>query len=77
MEITAKIREKLLALFEEINYRQIVAERTGVHPNTVANVLYNRTQNTSVATALLELGKEVKDKQEAEKQKALQIAKQL
>lgn len=77
MVITDKMREKLLALFEGENYRQIVAERTGVHPNTVSNVLLYGHRNLKVAVALLELGKELKEKQGEEKRKALSIAKQL
>lgn len=79
MEITDKIREKLLQLFksENVDYRQIVSDRMRCHPNTVANVLFNRSKNTAVAISILELGKEIKEKQEEEKQKGLSIAKQL
>jgi hypothetical protein len=77
MEITAKIREKLLALFEGVNYRQIISERVGCHPNTVSNVLLKGHKNYKVALALLNLGKELKEEQSEEKQQALAIAKQL
>ena len=77
MEITPKIRAKLLLLFEGVNYRQIVAERAGCHPNTVSNVLHNGHSNADVALHLLQLGQEIKQKQEADKAQVIALAKQL
>jgi hypothetical protein len=78
--ITDKVREKLIELFQGVDYRKIVSERVGCHPNTVGNVLNNGNSNLKVETALLELAKEVKDSQPSEEEqlkKARQIIKQL
>lgn len=77
MDITAKIREKLLALFEGVNYRQIVAERADCHPNTVSNVLLYGHSNAKVALEILKLGREIKAQLEAQQKEASAIAKQL
>lgn len=79
MVITDKIRKKLTSLLPP-NYRQIIAEREGCHPNTVYNVLHNGSDNLDVALALLELGQEQKSKsqdREKKKQTAQSIAEQL
>jgi hypothetical protein len=75
--ITDKIRAKLLALFDGVNYRQIVAERTGVHENTVGNVMLRGHSNLKVVIALLELGKEMKELKQAEAEKVSVLTKQL
>jgi hypothetical protein len=79
MVINAKIRKNLIDLLPK-NYRQIIAEQVGCHPNTVYNVLHHEHPNLDVALALLQLGKdqkEAKAKEEVDHKKALSIAKQL
>lgn len=73
MAIDSKTREKLATILYGINYRQIIAEKIGCHPNTVANVLYGRVNNRRVELELLILAKETKEQAE----QADAIAKQL
>jgi hypothetical protein len=73
MVIKGKTRERLVQLLKGVNYRVIVSERTGVHPNTVTNVLLNESDNLPVALELLVLGQE----QTKHLKKAKSIAKQL
>jgi hypothetical protein len=80
MVIDTKTRTKLIALFEGVDYRQIVADRADCHPNTVANVLHHGTDNPKVELELLVLAQEVqtrKDEEEQIRKKARAIAKQL
>jgi hypothetical protein len=80
MVIDSKTRENLRFLLDGVNYRQIVAEKVGCHPNTVGNVLNNGHDNLAVAVALLELAQEqkaTKEKEQEQKQKAEAIMKQI
>jgi hypothetical protein len=80
MTIDSKTRENLLSLLDGVNYRQIIAEQIGCHPNTVGNVLHNGHDNLPVAVALLELAqqqKAAKEKEREQKQKAEVIMKQI
>jgi hypothetical protein len=76
MVINIATREKLLKILPK-NYRMLVAERVGCHPNTVSNVLLNGHKNLAVYTALLELAKETKDADDKLKAKADKILQQL
>jgi hypothetical protein len=71
-----KIRKKLIALLPS-NYRQIVADRVGCHPNTVYNVLHHENDNPQVEAELFTLAKEEKDKRNEHEGKIASIAKQL
>lgn len=80
MVIDEQTREKLLEILEGIDYRKVVAEKTGVHPNTVTNVLKHGSDNPRVALELLVLAQEVqarKDEEKAMRERAAAIAKQL
>lgn len=80
MVIDNKTRNKLVALFDGVDYRQIVAERANCHPNTVSNVLYHGNDNPKVELELLVLAQEIqarKDEQDELRKKARAIAKQL
>lgn len=80
MVIDNKTRNKLITLFEGVDYRQIVSERAKCHPNTVANVLHHGNDNARVELELLVLAKEVQAKKDEDAQlrkRALAIAKQL
>lgn len=79
MIITKEIRRKLRPLLPS-NYRQIVAERCGCHPNTVSNALNHGADNPQVVLALLELAQETSVQREEEnevREKARAIASQL
>lgn len=67
-----KIRQKLVELLPT-NYRQVIAERVGCHPNTVYNVLHLEKENHRVEDELFALAKEEKDRRAA----IASIAKQL
>lgn len=73
MAIDRKTRHKLITILTGTNYRRIIADRCGCHPNTVANVLYGRCTNSRVELELLILGKETKEQAD----QAAEIAKQL
>jgi hypothetical protein len=78
MRINAKTKSKLTKLFENVNYRAIVAKRANCHPNTVSNVLLHGHDNLKVAKHLIKLGREVKALSETkEVQELLEIAEQL
>lgn len=66
-------REKIEAILEGTNYRKVIADRLGCHPNTVANVLRGKVNNRRVWLELLILAKETKEQAE----QADAIAKQL
>lgn len=76
MVIRDKIRQKVLKYLPD-NYRQIVAQRVGCHPNTVANVLHHGHNNLDVAHALLQLAQEEKEKNAKKASDAKAIAEQL
>jgi len=68
MTINEEVRTKLLDIFKNTRcrYRRIIAKRTGVHPNTVTNVLKHGHDNTKVAMALVVLSKEIAAKRQVE-----------
>jgi len=79
MKINAKLRDNLITMLPD-NYRHIVSEREGCHPNTVYNVLHHEHDNPAVALAILTLAKETRDEKLAEERQrkaAQKIAKQL
>jgi hypothetical protein len=76
MAITKEVRKKLLRLLPN-NYRQILAEKLEVHPQTIGNTLYGRTNNLLVEVALFQLAKETQDHRDKEKQEKERIAQQL
>lgn len=80
MPIDSKNRKKLVDLLDGVNYRKIVSDRTGCHPNTVTNVLMHGNDNPVVELELLTLAQEQKAKKETEdaiRRKNREIIKQL
>lgn len=70
MAIDRKTRAALEKILKGIDYRKIISERTGCHPNTVTNVLKGNDNNT-VELQLLILAKETKEERDRiEKEKA-------
>jgi DNA-binding LacI/PurR family transcriptional regulator len=79
MAIDAKTRKKLMELFTDVDYRKIVADRAGCHPNTVSNVL-NGNDNAAVELELAKLAQEVKSRKQQEqamRKQSRDIIKQL
>jgi hypothetical protein len=80
MAINDKTRIKLIDIFKGIDYKQIVSEKAGCHPNTVSNVLLKGTDNPKVELEIMILAQSVAEKKKAEnamRKKAKQIAAQL
>lgn len=72
-----KIRKKLIDILKGVDYRKIVSERAGCHPNTVSNVLLNGNDNEAVELEIFILAKEIQDKRESRAKTIRDIAKQL
>jgi hypothetical protein len=65
MAIDAKSRKRLVEILDGVDYRKIVSERTGCHPNTVTNVL-NGNDNPVVELAILTLAQEQKPEKQSQ-----------
>lgn len=79
MAIDSKNRNKLIKLFKDVDYRKIVSQRAGCHPNTVTNVL-NGNDNPTVELEILILAQQMmeqKQKEEEIRRKSSAIIKQL
>jgi hypothetical protein len=76
MAITKDQRKKLLKILPK-NYREILAKRENVHPQTIGNCLYGRTENKSIEIALLVLAQEAKEVAMREEEEKDRIIKQL
>jgi intracellular sulfur oxidation DsrE/DsrF family protein len=80
MAIDSKTKQKLNKLFEGTDYRKVVSERAGVHPNTVTNVINNGTDNPGVELEILIYAQEIKSQKaedEKKRQKSRALAQQL
>lgn len=77
MRITSKIRKQLLPLLDGVPYRKIISEKLDCHANTVSNVLLHEHDNAEVATEILLLAKQLKEKKQKEDEKAEAIIKKL
>lgn len=77
MIVDAKTRKKLVDILKNVDYRKIVSERVGCHPNTVSNVLLHGNDNKAVELQLFILAKETQEQEELHEQEVLRIAKQL
>jgi hypothetical protein len=76
MAITKEVRRKLLRLLPK-NYRLILSQKLEVHPQTIGNTLYGRTNNVTVEIALLHLAKETQEHRDKERKEADRLADQL
>lgn len=76
MIINATLRDKI-TLYLPKNYAQLIAEETGVHPNTVYNVLYKGNDNMVVSEALIRMADKTKKEKQAKNKELQKIAEQL
>lgn len=72
MQITDNIREKLTPYLQK-GWRKDIAEKAGVHKNTVTNVFNNHSRNDYVAQAILTYVEEIKARQQQLEERAGKI----
>jgi plasmid maintenance system antidote protein VapI len=80
MMIDDKMRKKIIEILKGTNYRKVVSERVGCHPNTVSNILNEAPavateMSERVELALLEFAAEIAEKKSTATERKVRIKK--